>query len=334
MLQRSLRIRPTFIRRFAHLPVIDSIEASRENGIPGLYSKAGLNTVWYDKCTAEMELLKEALQAPGAQHLKTILLPGTTIESEGGSFQSESTQTSAENLLDLVNKTSTDIKNFQVNLLASNIFNSYFATSCLRTNSTAKIEAPGCQELLKTPSTDLGYTNEPTGFLRDWIVQSFGSIVEFRTLFLNTNLAIKGNGYTWLVARESVNMMRNNNTKIYDSLFIVNTYNGGSPIFHSRAGQVSSFAQQEAVEQQEEKPKTSMVNIPTLQEAQNSHGVSQHEFKPLLAINGSPSAYLPDYGVFGKKLYLNNLWQSINWDLVEQRLPSETQIKNFTVNTL
>lgn len=281
-----------------------------------------------------MELLKEALQAPGAQHLKTILLPETTIESEGASFQSELTQTSPGNLLDLVDKTSTDIKNFQVNLLASNIFNAYFAVSSLRNNSTSQIEAPGSKELLKAPSTDLSYTNEPSGFLRDWIIQSFGSIVEFRTLLLNTNLAIKGNGYTWLVARESVNMMRNNNNaKIYDSLFIVNTYNGGSPIFHARAGQLTSFEQQDALEQ-EEPVKSSMVNIPSMKEAQSSHGVSQQEFKPLLAINGSPNAYLPDYGVFGKKLYLDNLWQSINWDLVEQRLPSETQIKNFTVNTL
>lgn len=281
-----------------------------------------------------MELLKEALQAPGAQHLKTILLPETTIESEGASFQSELTQTSPGNLLDLVDKTSTDIKNFQVNLLASNIFNAYFAVSSLRNNSTSQIEAPGSKELLKAPSTDLSYTNEPSGFLRDWIIQSFGSIVEFRTLLLNTNLAIKGNGYTWLVARESVNMMRNNNNaKIYDSLFIVNTYNGGSPIFHARAGQLTSFEQQDALEQ-EEPVKSSMVNIPSMKEAQSSHGASQQEFKPLLAINGSPNAYLPDYGVFGKKLYLDNLWQSINWDLVEQRLPSETQIKNFTVNTL
>lgn len=41
---------------------------------------------------------------------------------------------------------------------------------------------------------------------------------------------------------------------------------------------------------------------------------------PLLAINCWDNAYIYDYGVTGKADYLDNMWNSINWDVINKRL--------------
>ncbi|KAK6461589.1 Manganese/iron superoxide dismutase [Scheffersomyces coipomensis] len=41
---------------------------------------------------------------------------------------------------------------------------------------------------------------------------------------------------------------------------------------------------------------------------------------PILAINCWDQAYLNDYGVTGKADYLSNLWDCINWDVINKRL--------------
>ena len=50
-------------------------------------------------------------------------------------------------------------------------------------------------------------------------------------------------------------------------------------------------------------------------------------YVPLLAIDASPKFWLYDYGVFGKKEYLNRVWDSINWSVVESRLPQKYELK-------
>ena len=57
------------------------------------------------------------------------------------------------------------------------------------------------------------------------------------------------------------------------------------------------------------------------EESVDSAVYSNVRYFPLLAIDASPKAWLHDYGVFGKQKYLDRVWESIEWKLVENRLP-------------
>ena len=44
------------------------------------------------------------------------------------------------------------------------------------------------------------------------------------------------------------------------------------------------------------------------------------QYLPILAINYWDYMYVEDYGVTGKNEYLSNLWDHLNWDVINKRL--------------
>ncbi|GME85528.1 unnamed protein product [Ambrosiozyma monospora] len=203
----------------------------------------------------------------------------------------------------------------------------YFLSSLKPTNQ--QIEKPNASVLLQTPDINEKITNVPTLDLVKWIDTSFGSLEEFKTLFLSSAASIKGNGYTWLLHRfmKPGNGDMRADSKKYSSLVILNTYNYGTP-HEFRSGQVSSarkFREKKAALEKEEKGEPSTesdektLGIPTIEEAKDVYEPYATTFEPLLAVGVNPSFYVRDYGIYGKEKYLENVWNAIDWSVVEGR---------------
>lgn len=199
--------------------------------------------------------------------------------------------------------------------------------------------------LLQTPTTATEFSNEPRDeALVEWIVDSFGSIAEFRTLFLNSAKSIKGDGVTWLVAQAtySESTLRNvsGSDLSFNKLAVVNTYNAGIVDDSIRSGQVSKMKQQKVAKeaalkrkQQERReqdgldaeevvaPSRDSLTLGTVEEAEEALLFLDKKLVPLVALDASMRAYLADYGVFGKQQYLENLWDCIDWDVAAKRAP-------------
>lgn len=189
------------------------------------------------------------------------------------------------------------------------------------------------KQLLGSPDLTLKYANEPldTGNekLNAALVFSFGSIVEFRTLLLNSNNAISGDGFTWLVARRGASQDFDSQKLEFDRLFILNTYNAGSPFNFNKQGHMDELKNQyEKVSKeldQEQYEVQNSLRSKSVEEARQTESFKDVEYLPLLAIDASPKAWLHDYGPYGKQVYLDRVWESIEWELVESRLPERSQ---------
>lgn len=233
---------------------------------------------------------------------------------------------------------------------ASLLHNLQFCLESLKPSTTddAQLRVAKAQEslLLQTPSIATEFSNEPRDeALVEWIVDSFGSIAEFRTLLLNSAKSIKGDGVTWLVAQAtySESTLRNvsGSDLSYNKLAVVNTYNAGIVDDSIRSGQVTKLKQQKAAKEaalkrkQEERkeqegedvveedvvPAKDLLTLGTVEEAEEALLFLDKKLVPLLALDGSMRAYVRDYGVFGKQQYLENLWDCIDWSVAAKRAP-------------
>lgn len=210
---------------------------------------------------------------------------------------------------------------------------------------------------METPQ-GASFGNVPTDeVLLDWINHSFGSVVEFRTLLINTAKAIKGDGSVWLVAELTIgqnylNRGSNNaaisgftSTPAFHNLAIVVTYNGGTIDDSERSGQIKRMKSmlqgeiedgakvEEELEEGEAQQEKSInesdvagaLKLGTVEEAELETSYLNKKLIPALSIDASPRTYLLDYGVFGKQKYLENCWECIDWDVVLRRLPKRSK---------
>lgn len=122
------------------------------------------------------------------------------------------------------------------------------------------------------------------------ISDSFDSMLAFREQMLNRSSAMFGNGYTWLVATEN------------NSLHVLNTYNHGTPFRQS--------------------PDNSLSN--------GNFGTDMRSLVPLLSLNTWQHVYLTDYGVTGKRKFLENAFDCLDWSVMLKRLPQERTHLSFT----
>lgn len=263
---------------------------AQDQGLSGLFSKEGLKLAWFDRAEHYTEKLNVFSANTDQKPLETIIHENANVSSKKQIFN-----------------------------YASLLYNLKFSMSSLQGCSIPlPAEKPDRSQLVKTPDLTLSYGNEPlsTGNerLHQALVHSFGSIVEFRTLLLNSNNAISGDGFTWLVARQ-FNTADSSAIK-FDQLFIVNTYNAGSPFNSNRVG---SFKH---LEESIKKKNDEEYKASKLETAIDAAVYPKTKYIPLLAIDASPKAWLTDYGVFGKQQYLDRVWESIEWKVVENRLPA------------
>ncbi|AET37556.1 mitochondrial 37S ribosomal protein mS43 Ecym_1321 [Eremothecium cymbalariae DBVPG len=291
-------------RTFKRMYIVPKLEQlSREQGIPGVLSVEGLKCAWFDRAEHYVDRLNQV-----------------STDSDGRSLEA--------NIRELADVSSKK----QIYSYSSLLYNLKFAFSVLHGNSGTVAERPiASSGLLQTPKLTLEYANEPlqTGNerLHQALLESFGSIVEFRSLLLNSNLAISGDGYTWLVAKKSNAKDALMETE-FDKLFILNTYNAGSPFTVDRTHHFQRAAQQNSSELHHLPEEATNKNTTTTVTDAAVYKKST-VYIPLLAIDASPKTWLHDYGVFGKQEYLDKIWESIEWGIVESRLPKKSSRTSF-----
>ncbi|PRT57022.1 Putative 37S ribosomal protein S26A, mitochondrial [Wickerhamiella sorbophila] len=186
-------------------------------------------------------------------------------------------------------------------VFASQAFNNEFFFRTLRPSvnpnavvgpSTNKLNVDISTEVLNRPELALPATpvpgQLPLADLNEIIEQSFDSVVSMRELLINRADAMFGNGYVWLVYHMSV-------------LSAVNTYNWASPYSHE-----DMFSEQ---------------GDGSIAELDQSRIKS---FAPILCINAWEHVYLHDYGVAGKREYLRNLFDCLDWKVIISRLPARS----------
>lgn len=284
--------------RFYRIPALKNLDPHK--GLQGLLSQEGLKRAWFDRASYYVQKLNE---------------------------NSEGREKTIESILEKLSNISSKRTLYN---WASQLYNLNFAFSRLKGNSRAlpeiKIDASA---LLKVPSLALSYVNEPLDLghkrLHQSLIQSFGSLPEFKALLLNSNQAISGDGYTWLVARKS--QEAGHGVKVFfDKLFIVNTYNSGSPYNLNKS---ENFKQLEAAFKTNSNI-IDKINSARKEAIMNATYKENVSYIPLLAIDASPKTWLHDYGVFGKQEYLERVWESIDWSVVETNLPLQHEAVKFS----
>lgn len=295
------------------IPSLEPTESSKENGIAGLFSNKGLDNAWFKRAELYCDGLNKEVARQGlAAHDVNVLV------DEYARSPSKS---------DLFNN-------------ASLLHNTEFAMSCLgRVREESQIPSKAKNDdLFRTPNLSHDVPNQPVDeAFQKWIKDSFGSLIEFKTLLLNSANSINGDGFTWLVARKPKKKYVIDGSKAndeYDNLFVLNTYNAGNPNNAKRFGQLNEITKklktltEGDANSDNESLSISASSILSLIDAKNTT-FGDIEYKPILAIDASPKAYLYDYGVFGKKTYLEQVWKALDWDVITRRVPARTE--DFTI---
>ena len=317
------------------LPVNKTLEVLKatDANFEGLFSHSALDQLWF----------KQGNQL--IQNLNQYLIQAANLEDKSYTLPELVAATINKPELYHIHKNASKLHNLQ----------QFFENlRPLQQGAPFEIVKPDALSLLETPNGS-SFGNIPTDeVLLDWINHSFGSVVEFRTLLINTARAIKGDGSVWLVAELTVGQNYLNrgsgvalsgftSTPAFHNLAIVVTYNGGTVDDSERSGQIrrmKSMLQEneaqpkseEEVEEDEaknEKSETELdenaLKLGTAEQAELETSYLNKKLIPALSIDASPRNYLIDYGVFGKQKYLENCWECIDWDVVLRRLPPRSK---------
>lgn len=347
MIQRGLRIKraPAVLHStrlisgsFA-LPVNKTLEVLKATNanFDGLFSHSALDQLWF----------KQGNQL--IQNLNQYLIQATNLEDKPYTLPELVAATINKPDLYHIHKNASKLHNLQ----------QYFENlrPLQQQGGFFEVVRPNALSLLETPQ-GASFGNVPTDeVLLDWINHSFGSVVEFRTLLINTAKAIKGDGSVWLVAELTIgqnylNRGSNNaaisgftSTPAFHNLAIVVTYNGGTIDDSERSGQIKRMKSmlqgeiedgakvEEELEEGEAQQEKSInesdvagaLKLGTVEEAELETSYLNKKLIPALSIDASPRTYLLDYGVFGKQKYLENCWECIDWDVVLRRLPKRSK---------
>lgn len=296
------------------LPNVERLNSfeERQLGIPGLISNPTLNDLWFHQLSTKLLDFKDYISQSTHNDYSDCFTINNDLQSNE---ISNKVINQYKNLLEKMSKKFDDNDSPLFDLTAS-IYNLFYFFSSIKASNSNEIKKLSANDLL-TFNPNLT-NNKPldSNFIH-LINKSFGSIEEFLTLFNDSANSIKGNGYTYLVYKHI------ENSKVFSKLghlSILNVYNNGIP---------HTFTSKRVSNGKEFEKKKNQLNnsnnnsfIPSMDDAEAMNNLD-FTFIPLVSIGSNPSFYLRDYGVYGKKLYINNAINSIDWDVVVSRIPSK-----------
>lgn len=352
-------------RTFYTVPEMSNVDLNGK-GIPGLYSAKGLDIVWKEYQTyASNELTKRINLLNGStdESGSTSVSDTTGLESlsiielvqlskvsskmdKGISFYSSQifnnqffleglfhrshaiSDPAATNILGSSTSTTSSTSNTQENIpienstqdASANTNNSsedFPITRATRAELNRDIDISS--EVLINPiprsqasTSSFGHWNSLNQFSSS-IHVSFGSEISFKEVLLAHAESIFGDGYTWLVFGGKTS-----------NLFVFNTYGWGTPPMFKLMELTAASEQMKHIS---DGPDSYSAPL-SLQENSITAGNSLPYLVPLLNINVWQHAYLHDYGVFGKRRYLENVWNTIDWSVVEARFDHASKLEN------
>lgn len=300
------------------LPDVERLNSFKERqlGIPGLISNSTLNDLWFHQLSTKLIDFKDYISQSSHNDYSDCFTTNNNNNNLASTDLSNKVINQYKNLLEKMSKKFDDNDSPLFDLTAS-IYNLFYFFSSIKATNSNKIGKLNSSDLLTFKPV---FNNLPldTNFIH-LINKSFGSVEEFLTLFNDSANAIKGNGYTYLVYKHI------ENSKVFSKLghlSILNVYNNGIP--HTFTSKRISNGKEFEKKRNQISPSNNNNNnfIPSMDDAEAMNNLD-FTFIPLVSIGSNPSFYLRDYGVYGKKLYINNAINSIDWDVVVSRIPSK-----------
>lgn len=162
------------------------------------------------------------------------------------------------------------------------------------------------------------------------LISTFGSIDTLRTTMLDTAAAMFGPGFVWLVWARSLDApaggMRRGTWRI------LTTYLAGTP--YAEAGyrqQGLDMANQNAGSYQSymnSQPANTVGAFGSFSQSGREQAKlppGGTNVQPVLCVNTWEHVWLRDYGISGKRSYLADWWDSVDWASVEQVAPPESK---------
>ncbi len=155
--------------------------------------------------------------------------------------------------------------------------------------------------------------SEPsTTFLAD-VVESFSSYETLRIEMIETADAMFGPGFVWIVKDEEKGNMK-----------LLCTYLAGSPYklahFRSQQNDMATYNTKalSASRSMGGRDNAGMFGPHSRNSVGNDHALGGYNSSPILCVNTWEHAYLRDYGVGGKRTYLERWWNRVDWAVVER----------------
>ena len=273
------------LHRLSHFGI--PFTATSHNGIPGLYSKAGLDTAWFGY----------------QQHL----LDGLNSRIAGTSYE-------LNNVQQISFRAARQPSDAAVFNYASQAWNNHFFFRCLRAD---RRDGRTSDEDTEVKISD--------HLMKD-IQKVFGGVKWLREQMLHTAAAIFGSGWVWLVMVKEGGGGGEMASSASASLRILATYNAGSPFDLQFARQRDPNTNQHVSSSIGSVlfPNSSSTSSSS---SSSSSPASRNPILPILGVSCWEHSWVTDYGVAGKEAYLANWWDTIDWQKVDehhraQRTPS------------
>ena len=157
------------------------------------------------------------------------------------------------------------------------------------------------------PNPDV--VSQPSKELQMQINKDFSSMDTLRETFLATAEVMFGLGFVWLVQT---------NDAAYGSLRVLPTYLAGSPLSGAHYRRQSHDLNTHNADTYQALNKVGTFGAASKQEKQPKKPWGGVDVVPLLCVNTWEHFWLQDYGVSGKRQFLEAWWDRICWDIVGQ----------------
>ncbi|KAF7196020.1 putative 37S ribosomal protein S26A, mitochondrial [Pseudocercospora fuligena] len=274
-------------QRYKHdVPLLGFEDAFQAEGVPGLFAPQGYQLAWTEYQGHIIQKLNDLVAGEPIENLST---------------------------KDLILSFARDPMNAAVFNHASMAFNNHFFFGALSTQPIELAKAPQMVESL---------------------VKTFGSIETLRATMIDTAASMFGPGFVWLVWARNVDAAGKLSSRS-GQWRILNTYLAGTPF--PEAGY-----RQQGVDMNNNNPNSyqGYLNAQSQIPANTAGAFGPHSQQgrgqakippggtslvPVLCVNTWEHVYLYDYGVAGKRKYLEDWWDAVDWGIVQERAPTEAR---------
>ncbi|KAF2134076.1 Fe superoxide dismutase-like protein [Dothidotthia symphoricarpi CBS 119687] len=151
--------------------------------------------------------------------------------------------------------------------------------------------------------------SQPSSELSMQIIKDFSSLDTLRETFLATAESMFGPGFIWLV--------QTNDTQ-FGSLRIMPTYLAGSPLSGAHYRRQSHDLNTHNPDSYQQLNNVGSFGSAAKQNMGPKKPLGGIDVVPLMCVNTWEHVWLHDYGIRGKRQYLEAWWDRIDWDLVRQ----------------
>ncbi|KAF2176700.1 manganese and iron superoxide dismutase [Zopfia rhizophila CBS 207.26] len=160
-------------------------------------------------------------------------------------------------------------------------------------------------------NTDPNIRSQPSTKLTTAINHYFSSMSTLRESFLTTAESMFGPGFVWLVQTKEGH---------HQPLRILPTYIAGSPLSGAHYRRQPEDMNTQNAQSLNNAGKFGQYSLAAKNAPKEKKPLGGVDVVPLLCVNTWEHVWLHDYGVTGKRKYLEAWWEKINWDTVPASL--------------